>query len=211
MAHCRSRLRDRNRELREGLQARRLVKAASVGVGVHGGTRDDHERAYATGKCVQLLAVVAREGDDVDQDIDAIADRLLQLPLLCPVDVNRPRPCGDPDVPSGRCQPRHHGAADLAGAAKDERCGHSLTLVAIVSCTASPPRFAALLQSPLPARTWPESLIQSFVVTNISPRSTTDPLGAVPSVFPSDLGHYIALIAFRIAVRPVRPRRHGQA
>jgi hypothetical protein len=78
--------------------------------------------------------VRAREGNDVDEQVDAVPDRGLELPRDVAIDAERARPSRDIDVPAGRGEGARRGPPDLAGPAEQQRAWHRGSLTQPHGC-----------------------------------------------------------------------------
>jgi hypothetical protein len=120
---------DRYRELRELLGEFRLIEGSAISVGVDRGARDDDDRADEVFKREQLLRVLPLEGDEVDQDVRASAERLLQRGRVGAVDLDvldslrylALAAAPDGDLPAALAKARDECAAGLAAAA-EKKC-----------------------------------------------------------------------------------------
>jgi len=107
----------------------RLLERSSVTIGVDGGGRDDNERPDQLLQSEQLLGVLSLEGDEVDQDIRALAERLLEGGRIGTVDLDVLdagrklvfTAVADYDLPPTPLEPRDQRPSGLAGAA-EKKC-----------------------------------------------------------------------------------------
>jgi hypothetical protein len=118
------RLRNRDGELREVVDALSLVKGAALLVGVDGRGGDRDERAGL--ELEQLFGVRRLERNDVDDEVETVRDGERAFLVSVERDVFEAflrRPLGfarNGDVPAVRSQRVRDGRADVAGAAEDE-------------------------------------------------------------------------------------------
>src|SRR5205085_7663897 len=119
---------DRDREARELVGRLRLVERSPFVVGVDGGRRDDDERVDKLLQREQLLSVLSFEGDEVDEHIRPVAERLLQSGRVSTVDLDvlddrrklALAAAADNNVPPPLLEPRDQRPSGLAAAAEEE-------------------------------------------------------------------------------------------
>src|SRR5439155_6322049 len=94
-----------------------------------GGGRDNHERVDELLQGEQLLSVLFLEGDEVDQDIGAVAEHLLQSGCIGTIDrgvLDAGRnvalaAAADDDIPPALLKPRDQRPSGLAASA-EKKC-----------------------------------------------------------------------------------------